>query len=62
MSFTGMPGEQNNISEITGTRSLCVVSDYRKEKMIGKTLVIGEERLKGVEDGEDLLEMMIDEK
>jgi len=30
--------------------------------MIGKTLVIGEERLKDVEDGEDLLEMVIDEK
>ena len=51
-----------NISQITGTHSLCVVSDYRKEKKIGKTLVIGEERLKDVEDGEDLLEMMIDEK
>eukprot|EP00831_Metopus_contortus_P010906 TRINITY_DN14286_c0_g1_i2.p2 TRINITY_DN14286_c0_g1~~TRINITY_DN14286_c0_g1_i2.p2 ORF type:complete len:112 (-),score=20.58 TRINITY_DN14286_c0_g1_i2:150-485(-) len=38
------------------------VSDYRKEKKIGKTLVIGEERLKDVEDGEDLLEMVIDEK
>ncbi len=51
-----------NISQITGTHSLCVVSDYRKEKKIGKTLVIGEERLKDVEDGEDLLEMVIDEK
>jgi putative transcriptional regulator len=39
-----------------------VVSDYRKEKMIGKTLVIGEERLKDVEDAEDLMEMVSDEK
>ncbi|MCK9313571.1 MAG: transcriptional regulator [Methanocorpusculum sp.] len=51
-----------NISQITGTHSLCVVSDYRKEKMIGKTLVIGEERLKDVEDAEDLMEMVSDEK
>ena len=47
-----------NISQISGTHSLCVVSDYRKEKKIGKTLVIGEERLKHVSDGSDLLEMV----
>jgi len=51
-----------NISQITGTHSLCVVSDYQKAKMIGKTLVIGEKRLKDVEDGGDLLEMVKDEK
>ena len=51
-----------NISQITGTHSLCVVSDYRKEKMIGKTLVIGEARLKDVEEGGDLLDMVTDEK
>ncbi len=49
-----------NISQISGTHSLCVVSDYRKEKKIGKTLVIGEERLKDVADGSDLLEMVTD--
>ena len=49
-----------NISQIAGTHSLCVVSDYRKEKKIGKTLVIGEERLKNVSDGSDLLEMVTD--
>jgi len=47
-----------NISQISGTHSLCVVSGYRKEKKIGKTLVIGEERLKDVSDGSDLLEMV----
>ncbi|HJJ90385.1 MAG TPA: transcriptional regulator [Methanocorpusculum sp.] len=49
-----------NISQISGTHSLCVVSDYRKEKMIGKTLVIGENKLKDVSDGSVLLEMMMD--
>lgn len=48
----------SNISQISSTHSLCVVSDYSKEKKIGKTLVIGEERLKHLEDGEDLLEMV----
>ena len=51
-----------NISQISGTHSLCVVSDYRKEKKIGKTLVIGEERLKDVSDGSDLLEMVSDKQ
>ena len=51
-----------NISQISGTHSLCVVSDYSKEKKIGKTLVIGEERLKKMEDGEDLLEMVSERK
>ncbi|MDO5843720.1 MAG: transcriptional regulator [Methanocorpusculum sp.] len=51
-----------NISQISGTHSLCVVSDYSKEKKIGKTLVIGEERLKDVEDGEGLIEMINDTK
>ena len=49
-----------NISQISRTHSLCVVSDYRKEKKIGKTLAIGEERLKDVADGSDLLEMVTD--
>ncbi len=47
-----------NISQISGTHSLCVVTDYGKEKKIGKTLVIGDKRLKDVEDGEDLLSMV----
>jgi len=51
-----------NISQISGTHSLCVVSDYGKEKKIGTTLVIGEKRLKDLEDGEDLLEMVSDRK
>ncbi len=51
-----------NISQISGTHSLCVVTDYSKEKKIGKTLVIGEKRLKDVEDGEDLLEMVSEKK
>ncbi|MDO5846544.1 MAG: helix-turn-helix domain-containing protein, partial [Methanocorpusculum sp.] len=51
-----------NISQISGTHSLCVVSDYSKEKKIGSTLVIGEKRLKDVADGEDLLQMVTEKK
>lgn len=51
-----------NISQITGTYSLCVVTDYKKERKIGNTLVIGEHKLKDIEDGEDLVEMVSDKK
>jgi putative transcriptional regulator len=47
-----------NISQVTGTHALCVLTDYDKQKKIGSTLVIGEERLHTLEDGEELIEMI----
>jgi putative transcriptional regulator len=47
-----------NISEITRTRAICVLTDYTKKKRIGKTLIIGEERLGSLEDGSDLIELI----
>ena len=47
-----------NISQVTGTRAMCVLTDYYKQKKIGKTLVIGEERLHYIVDGEELIEMI----
>jgi putative transcriptional regulator len=47
-----------NISEITRTRAICVLTDYKKKKRIGKTLIIGEERLSSLEDGSDLIELI----
>jgi putative transcriptional regulator len=47
-----------NISQVTGTRAMCVLTDYYKQKKIGKTLVIGEERLHQIADGEELIEMI----
>lgn len=52
----------SNLSQISGTHSLCVVTDYGKEKKIGKTVIIGDKRLKDMEDGEDLLEMVADRR
>jgi putative transcriptional regulator len=43
---------------VTGTRAMCVLTDYYKQKKIGKTLVIGEERLHHIADGEELIEMI----
>jgi putative transcriptional regulator len=47
-----------NISQVTGTRAMCVLTDYYKQKKIGKTLVIGEERLHHIADGDELIEMI----
>ena len=52
----------SSISQISGTHSLCVVTDYGKEKKIGKTVVIGDKRLKDLADGEELLEIVMNEK
>lgn len=47
-----------NISQITGMHAMCVLTDYYKQKKIGKTLVIGEERLHAIEDGEELIDLI----
>jgi putative transcriptional regulator len=47
-----------NISQVTGMRAMCVLTDYHKQKKIGKTLVIGEERLHALEDGSELIDMI----
>jgi putative transcriptional regulator len=47
-----------NISQVARTHAMCIVSDYKKKKRIGKTLVVGEEHLKGLEDGSDLIQMI----
>jgi putative transcriptional regulator len=47
-----------NISQVTGTYAMCVLTDYSKQKKIGQTLVIGEKRLQQLEDGSELIDMM----
>jgi putative transcriptional regulator len=49
-----------NISQITKTFAMCVVTDYKKQKKIGKTLLIGEEHLHSLEDGSELIDMIND--
>ncbi len=47
-----------NISQITKTFAVCVLTDYKKQKKIGKTLLIGEEHLHTLEDGSELIDMI----
>ncbi|HMA04565.1 MAG TPA: transcriptional regulator [Methanomicrobiales archaeon] len=47
-----------SISRIARARALCVLFGYRRQKTIGDTLVIGEERLHALEDGSELMELI----
>ncbi|MDD1659087.1 MAG: transcriptional regulator [Methanomicrobiales archaeon] len=47
-----------NLSRIANAHALCVLVDYRRQKMIENTLVIGEERLHSLEDGSELMELI----
>jgi putative transcriptional regulator len=47
-----------NISQIAKKHAMCVITDHYKQKKIGKTLVIGEDRLHRVTDGFELLDMI----
>jgi putative transcriptional regulator len=47
-----------NLSRIARAHALCVLVGYRRQKTIGKTLVIGEERLRSLEDGSELMELI----
>ena len=47
-----------NLSRIANAHALCVLVDYRRQKTIENTLVIGEERLHSLEDGSELMELI----
>jgi putative transcriptional regulator len=47
-----------NLSQIAKKHAMCVITDYHKEKKIGRTLVIGEQRLHKIEDGFELLDLL----
>jgi putative transcriptional regulator len=47
-----------NISQIAKKHAMCVITDHYKQKKIGKTLVIGEDRLRRITDGFELLDMI----
>jgi putative transcriptional regulator len=47
-----------NISQIAKKHAMCVITDHYKQKKIGKTLVIGQDRLRRITDGFELLDMI----
>ncbi|MDD1673193.1 MAG: transcriptional regulator [Methanomicrobiales archaeon] len=48
----------SNLSQVTKTRAMCVITDSNKQKKVGNTLIIGEKRLHSVEDGFELMELI----
>ncbi|MFZ1128828.1 transcriptional regulator [Methanoregula sp.] len=48
----------SNLSKIAKKHAMCIITDYHHQKKIGRTLVIGEERLHDIEDGFELLDML----
>ncbi len=50
----------SNLSKIAKKHAMCIITDYHHEKKIGRTLVIGEERLHDIADGFELLDMLGD--
>ncbi|WP_292426597.1 transcriptional regulator [Methanoregula sp.] len=50
----------SNLSKIAKKQAMCIITDYHHEKKIGRTLVIGEERLHHIADGFELLDMLGD--
>ena len=47
-----------NLSRIANAHALCVLIGYRRQKTIGNTFVIGEERLRSLEDGSELMALI----
>lgn len=47
-----------NISEITESRAVCILTDYNKTKKVGKTLIIGEEVLSDLKKGSEFIELI----
>jgi putative transcriptional regulator len=47
-----------NLSQIAKKHAMCVTTDSTKEKKIGKTLVISEQRLHCIQDGFELLDLL----
>ena len=49
-----------NLSKIAKKHAMCVITDYHKQKKIGRTLVIGEDRLHYLRDGSELIDLIGD--
>ncbi len=47
-----------NLSQIAKKHAMCIITDSAKEKKIGRTLVISEQRLHKIEDGFELLDLL----
>jgi putative transcriptional regulator len=49
-----------NLSKIAKKHAMCIITDYYKERKIGRTLLIGEDRLHHLRDGSELIDLIGD--
>ncbi|MGA2105598.1 MAG: transcriptional regulator [Methanoregula sp.] len=50
----------SNLSKIAKKHAMCIITDYHHEKKIGRTLLIGEDRLHHIRDSSELLDLIGD--
>jgi len=48
-----------NISQVTRSHAMCIMTDDQRQRRIGKTLMLGEESLLSIEEADDLLDLII---
>jgi putative transcriptional regulator len=49
-----------NLSKIAKKHAMCIITNYYKERKIGRTLLIGEDRLHHLRDGSELIDLIGD--
>lgn len=48
-----------NISQVTRTHAMCIMTDDQKQRRIGRTLMIGEKSLLSLDEPDDLIDLII---
>jgi len=48
-----------NISQVTRTHAMCIMTDDQKQRRIGRTLMIGEESLLSFDEPDDLIDLIL---
>mgnify|MGYP001769225292 CR=1 FL=1 len=48
-----------NISQVTRSHAMCIMTDDQRQRRIGRTLMLGEEDLLSMEEPEDLLTLIL---
>ena len=48
-----------NISQVTRTHAMCIMTDDQKQRRIGRTLMIGEDSLLSIDEPDDLINLIL---
>ena len=56
---TRRAGIIGNISQVTRTHAMCVMTDDHRQRRIGRTLMIGEDSLLSLDEPDDLIDLIL---